>query len=57
MYYLAIFYPVQFQDPQGGPSGQIMEGQCRLKKIHPRISGCSVLLFSKLGSQITNDFV
>jgi len=35
--YLSIFCPPQYQDPQGGPRGQIMEGLCRLKKPYPRV--------------------
>jgi len=32
MKYIAMFCPPQYQDSQGGPRGQIMEGQSRLKK-------------------------
>jgi len=42
MNYLAIISPVQFQDPQGGPRGLIMEGHLQVEKTHPRVSGFSV---------------
>jgi len=62
--YLAIFCPSQFQDPQGGPCGPKMEGQCRLKKSIPGFQDTlslmfliKDLLFRTLGSQITNELV
>jgi len=45
MKYLANFYPVQFQDPQGGPRDQIMEGQCRLKKTIKGFQSAVFLMF------------
>jgi len=63
MKYIAIFCPSQYQDPQGGPRGQILEGESRLKKNIPGFQTAPLmllnknLLFSTLGFQITHDFV